>query len=127
MRLRALLMFPLVACTSHDLPAEAGTSADASANDATLCAFCSDAAYVYDAPGPTPPDAFPPPQVDCSDGGACPLPRSVCVDDQWLEYFDNGLCEDGGCSFDVKMTMCGQGLCFDGGCQLPHLTAPAPM
>jgi len=93
-----------------------------SSDDAASCPFCEVDAGFYDAPSPALPDALPPPQVDCTDAGMCPLPHSVCVDNQWLEYFDNGVCEDGGCSFDVKMKSC-SGYCWDGGCQ-QSITAP---
>lgn len=121
-RLRALLLLPIIACTSHD-SIDAGTPApDASANDATSFGFGDVGAY--DALGPVPPDALPPPQVDCTDAGMCPLPHSVCVNGDWLEYFDNGVCDDGGCNFEVKMTNCGVNNCLDAGCYVPHSTAP---
>src|SRR5258706_3931307 len=32
-----------------------------------------------------------------SDAGECPLPASVCFDDQWLTYFTSSACVDGLC------------------------------
>jgi hypothetical protein len=74
------------------------------------------------------PDALPPPTFPCLDAGAdasaCPLPHSVCVSETWLEYFDNGACIDGTCSFTPKLHSCL--LCADGGCVVIHSTAPVP-
>jgi hypothetical protein len=114
----------LIACTSHDVTDAGVVVPDATSNDATgFCAFCE--AGPYEAAIPNLPDALPPPEVDCDDAGMCPLPHSVCVNADWLEYFDNGVCDDdGGCSFEVKMTNCGTDNCVDAGCYQPHITAP---
>lgn len=113
------MLTALGACSTRD--AFDGGTIDA-ADDATACAFCTDATF-GDASGPSsPPDAIAPPTVACvdaGDGGAeCPLPPSVCANNVWLEYFDNGTCVDGGCSFDVAFHGCTFG-CWDGGC-LPY-------
>jgi len=92
------------------------------------------AAFSFDAswapPQPQPPDAIAPPLVDCSDAGdagdagACPLPKSFCLDSSWLEYFDNGVCVDGGCQYEVHLYSCS---CFNDGCYTGGgLTAPVP-
>lgn len=105
-------------------PDDATTSADSLFGD---CPFCTDATYSYDAPQPVPPDALPPPDEPCDDAGACALPHSECVTSSWLEYFDNGTCVDGGCTFDVKMMACPYG-CWDGGGCVTHppSTDPSP-
>ncbi len=77
-----------------------------------------------DVAGPTPPEALAPPAVDCDDAGACALLPSFCVDTRWLEYFDNGVCVDGGCQFKAQLHECNDE-CVDGGCVAPQLTAPA--
>jgi hypothetical protein len=79
----------------------------------------------YEAAVPVPPDALPPPNVACDDAGACTLPSSVCANAQWLEYFDDGVCVDAGCAYQVKMNLCVYG-CFDGGCIIEHSTVPSP-
>jgi hypothetical protein len=106
-------------------PFDAGAPDDATAADAFYdCPFCTDA--TYDVPQLGPPDALPPPDEPCDDAGACALPRSICANGEWLEYFDNGTCVDGGCTFDAKMVQCGWG-CWDGGCgSRPPSTDPAP-
>jgi hypothetical protein len=112
-------MLAIGACSTRDLPQFDGGANDA-ADDATACAFCTDASF--DASSTGPPDAIAPPAVACvdaGDGGAeCPLPPSVCANSLWLEYFDNGTCVDAGCSFDVAFHVCNYG-CWDGGC-LPY-------
>lgn len=102
------------------------TLADATvvADDASPFNF-SDAWATPDVLGPTPPDALAPPAVDCDDAGACALPPSVCVDTRWLEYFDNGVCADGGCQFNVEWHYCDDH-CADGGCAFYHSTLPGP-
>jgi hypothetical protein len=129
-RSRALLVVILFACDSHETTFEAGApDPDATTSDASSsCPFCFDASY--DVSAPTPPDALPPPEVDCvldagPDATICPLPHSICADTQWLEYFDNGFCDDGGCLFDSKLLLCGLG-CYEGGCVVQHSTDPAP-
>ena len=119
--LLAIAALALGACDAREV-ADAGApdAAEDAAEDAG-CAFC-DAGPVQ----PGPPDALPPPQVACDDAGACPLPPSICADPQYLEYFDNGTCVDGGCEYDVALTSCPYG-CVDGGCYGPQLTkAPPP-
>lgn len=77
-----------------------------------------------------PPDAVAPPTFPCADAGpdasACAPPPAVCVDDEWLEYFDNGKCVDGMCSFTPKLHWCyfRPGSCVDGVCHFPGVTAP---
>ena len=92
--------------------------------DATTCPFCGVDAP-YEAAAPIPPDALPPPEIACDDAGACALPSSVCATANWLEYFDDGVCVDGGCVFQVKMNPCAYG-CVDGGCVIEHSTVPGP-
>lgn len=126
---RGAMLVLLGACSTRELtPVDAGAS-DASDDTTTSCPFCTDSSYVYDVVTPLP-DAIPPPQVACvadaGDAGAsCPLPRSICVDGQWLEYFDNGTCVDSGCTFDVAFHTCSYG-CWDGGCVPFSGTAPSP-
>jgi hypothetical protein len=122
-RARLYLLVFVCGCDAADF-AEAGV--DAASSDGTLADVGStfgDGYYEVSQPGPPPP--LPPPHVDCIDGGdagmTCPLPGSVCATGQWLEYFDNGVCVDGGCQFDTQMHQCvstngGFSYCSDGGC-----------
>ncbi len=126
-RCRAVLAaFALCACTTHEIT-DAGPTPDPDATTETSspCAFCIDA--TYDVPAPTP---LPPPEVACvldaGDGGVeCPLLGSFCLNANTLEYFDNGVCVDGGCQFDALLHPC---VCQDGGCVLipPGTMVPPP-
>ena len=114
------MLAALGACSTRDA-FDGGGAIDAS--DDAACAFCDATFGDASVPEVSTPDVIPPPAVACvedaGDGGAeCPLPPSVCASNVWLEYFDNGTCVDGGCSFDVAFHGCTFG-CWDGGC-LPY-------
>ena len=76
--------------------------------------------------GPLVPEAAAPPLVTCVDAGdsstTCPLPPSTCLDGEWLEYFDNGICVDGTCRYDAVVMQCSYG-CSGSGCVV-RLTTP---
>ena len=115
-----MLLAGLVACNTGDVQGGGAdaTEPDDSSSDVASFSF-GDAPYVYDVT-PGYPEPLPPPSVSCVDAGdagsVCPLPRSIC-DQSLLEYFDNGVCVDGGCRFDSHLTSCGGSTsCVDGGC-----------
>lgn len=126
MRTRALVIVLTVGCDNSSPVFDPDATTSDAGSEAT-CGFCFDGGAL-DVQQPTPPDAIAPPPVACvldaGDGGIeCPLPRSICANNLWLEYFDNGVCADGGCSFDEAFKYCGYG-CFDGGCIPYQGTAP---
>lgn len=121
-------IFVLGCSEPHSLPAD-GATEDATIDDAAACPFCFDAG-AFEAAAQVPPDALPPPAIACDEdageaGAECPLPPSICVDPQWMEYFDNGRCEDAGCAYDALLHDCVYG-CVDGGCSPGNFTAPRP-
>ena len=123
-RLLALAL-ALAACNDTTPLPDGGNDAASTGTDAG--GFTIDAPN-YDAPQPPPPPvpdaAAPPPEACVQDGGpACPLPPSVCADTNYLEYFENGVCVDGGCQFDSKLFLCTAG-CVHGACQNGGFTAP---
>jgi len=130
---RSRLLAIVFAISGCDSP-ETHVLADATvgpAEDSCVGPFCNfnfaDAASSGDGSYATP-DALPAPPVDCvldaGDGGAvCPLPVSFCIDQTWLEYFDDGVCVDGGCEFQAHLRGCD--ICEDAGC-INQETAPAP-
>jgi hypothetical protein len=126
---RALVMVAVVGCDNPS-PMLGPDATTAEAGDDASCLFCFDGDLPDgQQPPPTPPDAIAPPPVACvldaGDGGAeCPLPRSICADPKWLEYFDDGVCVDGGCTFQEAFQYCGPDGCFDGGCILTVTTPP---
>ena len=79
--------------------------------------------------GPMPPDGGDPPIVACGedagDGGECPLPESVCDGPDWLVYYSNGTCTDGGtCRWDKQFMLCPSSSgCVNGAC---HYMGTAP-
>lgn len=69
------------------------------------------------------PDGGPAPVVACDDGGACPAPPSVCLDEHWLRYYRNGTCDDAGlCRFEWDDMLCDPSPtppdCWQGGCRV---------
>jgi hypothetical protein len=76
---------------------------------------------------PAPP-APAPPQVSCDedasgDAALCSPPASVCADDYWLVYYDNGQCVSGQCTWQTPQHYCDYG-CIDGACR-SRPTVPA--
>lgn len=122
-RSRLLIAAAIIGCNGAAIvPGIDAGSIDAS-DDSTF-AF-GDAAYKPEVSYPGPPDALPAPQFDCLDAGdaaaTCPLPSSTCASNDWLEYFDDGVCVDGGCQFTAHLHQCGY-FCSEGGCEGPSLT-----
>ena len=117
----ALYCIALAGCSTSPKTLPAPPEDATTQEDAASCPFCNVEASAYDVAQPQPPDAIAPPPVACDDAGTCALPPSICADPQWLEYFDNGTCEDGGCAFDVQFHFCDWG-CYDGGCGAYHGT-----
>jgi hypothetical protein len=79
------------------------------------------------------PDGGPPAAIACgpdADAGAendsgveCPLPPSVCLDDQWARYYYGGTCGDAGvCEYQYYDMFCEpSGMphdCYQGGCRV---------
>lgn len=104
----------LAACndqsTSHriDAPVPDAATADAAPPDA---------AFVPrpDAPPPSM-DAGPPPVQACGgDAGACEVPPSTCLDENYLIYYTGGTCEEGTCQFTTNLMYCDEP-CVYGGC-----------
>jgi hypothetical protein len=66
-----------------------------------------------------------PPEVSCdpsaADGGACDLPKSFCLDPEWIGYYTNPRCAEGRCRWDVGYSSCGGDGCENGGCR-PSIT-----
>ena len=69
------------------------------------------------------------PSVACDedasvDAALCAPPPSVCINPQWLGYYDNGACGSGQCYWSTLERYCPSG-CFHGACG-SSITAPAP-
>ncbi len=121
-RVVVALTYVALGCGGREI-ADAGTLLDATATD-DVAAQGFDAASSSTDGALAPPDAVPPPTITCSDedAGSCALPQSVCIDGQWLEYFDDGTCVDGGCHYDIVFYECA---CGDAGCIHPPTTPHA--
>ncbi len=66
--------------------------------------------------------AYPPAPKTCdADGGnkVCPNPPSVCANSDWLVYYENGRCVDGGCVWDTLWLQCQIHDCKQGYCSQP--------
>lgn len=123
---RRIFLVALACACDHASFSNTDPPVDAGDEDACWGFVCADALVVTDPDASLqPPDAIAPPSVPCDDAGACMPPPSICATAQWLEYFDNGACNDGGCAFDVAFHLCDFG-CWDGGCVPYHGTAPSP-
>jgi hypothetical protein len=62
-----------------------------------------------------PPDGGPC-NIDASEGSACPLPPSICVDPHWLAYFVNPVCSaTGSCEWEIRYRECVS--CLGSGCR----------
>src|SRR5450755_2571633 len=122
-RSRLLIAAAIVGCNGAVIAPGIDASSTDATDDSTL--WFGDVASKPDVSYPGPPDALPPPQFDCGDAGdaaaTCPLPPSFCIDGTWLEYFDDGVCVDGGCQFTAHTHQCYL-VCFEGGCEGPSLT-----
>jgi hypothetical protein len=84
---------------------------------------------IYGCQLPTPVVPAPPPSncdIDASpDSGVCPPPASTCADERWLDYYDDGQCLAGACSWEKRVHYCPGG-CSAGGCLPVESTAPPP-
>jgi hypothetical protein len=70
-----------------------------------------------DAAGPNPPPSACAEDAG-NDAGLCPPPRSVCADQTWLVYYDNGQCVSGQCTWEKRYIRCSVALaCWFGACQ----------
>ncbi len=76
-----------------------------------------------------PPPTVTPPTIACTpdaglEGDICSLPPSVCADDHWAAYFDDGTCIDGTCQLVTKYHYCTDG-CASGACNSHRGTLPS--
>ncbi len=117
-RSRLLIAATIIGCNGAAIvPGIDASSTDAS-DESQLSfddgAYHPDVSYISGQP-----DALPPPQFDCLDAGSvaarCPPPPSICASSGWLEYFDDGVCVDGGCQFAAHVYECAY-VCYEGGC-----------
>ncbi len=113
-----------VGCSTRAI-VDAGTESGVdAAGEASDCPFCFDASPPpYDG-APNWPDAIAPPPESCDDAGMCALPPSICASPHALEYFDDAVCVDGGCTFTIKFAYCDE--CVDAGCVIVQTTPPPP-
>lgn len=100
--------------------APADAASEAAGFDATI--LPRDSGPFADVTAPGHPDGGPPPIVAC-DGGACALPPSTCIDDNWMRYYVGGSCSDAGlCEFTPVDMFCDpSGVkpdCYQGACRV---------
>jgi hypothetical protein len=75
---------------------------------------------------PTPdPSRYPPPFVSCTANDPCTPPPSVCAEEHWIVYYDDGVCEKNQCAWTTKFFECrGGDQCISGACEYNGETAP---
>jgi hypothetical protein len=110
--------------STHAVYKHGGADGGPLVQDGVSVCPCLDGSCLEGSPGDpwadAAPDAHPMPELpnvacESSDAASCELPKSFCLDDQWVGYYTNPRCVDDRCQWDIAYASC-SGPCESGGC-----------